>query len=103
MMGILLRIACYTIDILCHNTLRCMYWGSLSPAMAERFVKEHLLNPREFWTPFPLPGVSVSDPAFRNAPENNWSGQPEGLTYQRAILALENYGYHTLVTRLGES
>ena len=103
------RGACYdrdkngkTIDILCHNTLRCMYWGSLSQSMADRFVREHLLNPREFWTPFPLPSVSVSDPAFRNAPENNWSGQPEGLTYQRAILALENYGYDSLVTRLGE-
>ena len=90
------------INILCHNTLRCMYWGSLSPTMAGRFVKEHLLNPREFWTPFPLPSVAVCDPAFRNAPENNWSGQPEGLTYQRAILALENYGYHSIVTRLGE-
>ena len=91
-----------TIDILCHNTLRCMYWGALSQDMADRFVKEHLINPDEFWTPFPLPSVSVSDPAFRNAPENNWSGQPEGLTYQRAVMALENYGYHTMVTRLGE-
>ena len=92
----------FKVDILCHNTLRCMHWGALSPDMAERFVKEHLLNPKEFWTPFPLPSVSVSDPAFRNAPENNWSGQPEGLTYQRAILALENYGYHSIVTKLGE-
>ncbi len=91
-----------TVDILCHNTLRCMYWGSVSRAMADRFVREHLLNPAEFWTPFPLPSVAANDPAFRNAPENNWSGQPEGLTYQRAILALENYGWHRLVTRLGE-
>ena len=91
-----------TIDILCHNTLRCMYWGSISQTMADRFVRDHLMNPAEFWTPFPLPSVAVNDPAFRNAPENNWSGQPEGLTYQRAILALENYGYHTLVTKLGE-
>ena len=103
------RGACYdrdkhgnTIDILCHNTLRCMYWGSLAPDMARRFVEEHLLNSREFWTPFPLPSVAVCDPAFRNAPENNWSGQPEGLTYQRAILALENYGYHSIVTELGK-
>ncbi len=103
------RGACYdrnkhgnTVDILCHNTLRCMYWGSLAPDMARRFVEEHLLNPREFWTPFPLPSVAVCDPAFRNAPENNWSGQPEGLTYQRAILALENYGYHNIVTALGK-
>ena len=90
-----------TVDILCHNTLRCMYWGSISRRMAERFVKEHLLNPSEFRTPFPLPSVAANDPAFRNAPENNWSGQPEGLTYQRAILALERYGYNRLVTELG--
>ena len=91
-----------TIDILCHNTLRCMYWGSISQRMADRFVKEHLLNPSEFWTPFPLPSVAADDPAFRNAPENNWSGQPEGLTYQRAILALERYGYSRIVTELGQ-
>ena len=91
-----------TLDVLCHNTLRCMYWGSVSQDMADRFVKEHLLNPAEFWTPFPLPSVAANDPLFRNAPENNWSGQPEGLTFQRAILALEKYGYHKLVTALGE-
>ncbi|MBQ9252803.1 MAG: hypothetical protein IJ188_09235 [Clostridia bacterium] len=90
------------IDILTHNPLRCMYWKSISPEMARRFVMEHLLNPSEFWTPFPLPSVAANDPAFRNAPENNWSGQPEGLTWQRVIFALENYGYHTLVSRLGE-
>ena len=90
------------IDVLCHNTLRCMYWGSVSQEMADRFVQEHLLNPAEFWTALPLPSVAVNDPAFRNAPENNWSGQVEGLTWQRAILALERYGYEKLVTRLGK-
>jgi len=90
-----------TVDVLCHNTLRCMYWGSISPDMAERFVREHLLNPSEFWTPMPLPSVAANDPAFRNAPENNWSGQCEGLTFQRAMHALERYGYEKLVTRLG--
>ena len=85
-----------------HSPLRCMYWGSMSPGMARRFVRDHLLNPREFWTPMPLPSTAVSDPAFRNAPENNWSGQPEGLTFQRAIRALENYGYDSLVTVLGQ-
>ena len=79
-----------------------MYWGAFSQEMADRFVREHLLNPQEFWTELPLPSVAVSDPLFRNAPENNWSGQCEGLTYQRAILALERYGYEKLVTRLGK-
>ena len=89
------------IPVLTHNSLRCMYWGSLSKDMADRFVSERLLNPDEFWTPLPLPSVAVNDPAFRNIPENNWSGQCEGLTFQRAIRALENYGYFPLVTRLG--
>ena len=89
------------LPILTHNNLRCMYWGAFSQAMADRFVREHLLNPAEFWTPLPLPSVAANDPAFRNAPENNWSGQPEGLTYQRAIRALERYGYEKLVTMLG--
>lgn len=87
---------------LVHNNLRCMYWGSFSQEMADRFVREHLTDPDEFWTPFPLPSVAVNDPLFRNAPENNWSGQSEGLTYQRAILALERYGYEPLVTALGK-
>lgn len=90
------------IDVLCHNTLRCMYWGSISQEMADAFVREHLLNPQEFWTTLPLPSVAVNDPLFRNAPENNWSGQCEGLTYQRAIIALERYGYEPIVTRLGK-
>ena len=90
------------VNVLCHNTLRCMYWGSLDQEMADRFVQRQLLNPSGFNTPFPLPSVAVSDPSFRNAPENNWSGQSEGLTYQRAILALERYGYPELVTALGE-
>ena len=103
------RGACYdrnkngnVVDVLTHNNLRCMYWGSFSQEMADRFVKEHLLNPDEFWTHLPLTSVAANDPAFRNAPENNWSGQCEGLTYQRAILALERYGYEPLVTKLGK-
>ena len=90
------------INVLCHNNLRCMYWGAFSQEMADRFVREHLTNPDEFWTALPLPSVAVNDPLFRNAPENNWSGQCEGLTYQRAILALERYGYEKLVTLLGK-
>ena len=60
---------------LIHNTLRCMYWHSLPDALAERFVKEHLLNPQEFWTKMPLPSVAANDPLFRNVTTNNWSGQ----------------------------
>jgi hypothetical protein len=61
-----------------------------------------LLNPDEFWTPVPLPSIAINDPLFHNGLRNNWSGQPQGLTYQRAIDALENFGRFAEVTRLGE-
>lgn len=88
--------------VLTHNTLRAMYWNSITPYMAGRFVREHLLNPAEFWTGMPLPSVAVNDPLFRNVSTNNWSGQVEALTYQRAIRALENYGYDGLIPMLGQ-
>ncbi len=87
--------------VLTHNNLRVMYWNAMSRGDADRFVKEHLLNPQEFWTEMPLPSVAVNDPLFKNAKENNWSGQAEALTYQRAIRALENYGYYKLIPILG--
>ncbi|MGC6177894.1 MGH1-like glycoside hydrolase domain-containing protein [Lacrimispora sp. 38-1] len=90
------------INVLFHNNLRAMYWNSFTRSMAERFVTKHLLNPDEFWTYMPLPSVAVNDPLFRNIKTNNWSGQCEALTYQRAIRALENYGYDYLIPQLGE-
>lgn len=89
-------------DVLLHNTLRLMHWNALEPDMAQRFIREHLLNPEEFFTPFPLPSVAVSDPLFQNARGNNWSGQPEGLTWQRSIRAFENYGFLPLIPLFGE-
>jgi len=101
--------ACYdrdkenkVMDILTHNNLRCMYFGSFDQQMADEFVKYHLMNPAEFWTPMPLPSIAANDPAFRNISGNNWSGQPEGLTYQRSIRALENYGHYAELTMIGE-
>ena len=85
-----------------HNNLRAMYWNSLTRQMADRFITQHLLNPEEFWTPMPLPSVAANDPLFQNVPGNNWSGQSEALTFQRAIRALENYGYDCLIPQLGE-
>jgi hypothetical protein len=87
---------------LIHNNLRAMHHGIFTPSMAEEFIQYHLLNTNEFWTPFPLPSIAVNEPLFRNRPQNDWSGQPQGLTYQRAIRALENYGYFSLVTELGQ-
>ena len=90
-----------TMPILLHNNLRCMYFGSFDQNMADNFIKYHLINPEEFWTPMPLPSIAANDPNFENISGNNWSGQPQALTYQRAISALENYGHYAELTILG--
>ena len=87
---------------LVHNNLRCMWYGIFTQEMADAFIKHHLLNPAEFWTPAPLVSIAANEPLYQNAPGNNWSGQPQGLTYQRAIRALENYGHYAEVTLIGQ-
>ena len=89
-------------ETLCHNTLRVMYFGVLKQASADVFLREHLFNPEEFFTPMPLTSIAINDPAFRNNDTNDWSGQPEGLTYQRSITALGNYGHFAEIIVLGK-
>jgi hypothetical protein len=102
------RHACFDLDRkgrrleeLVHNNLRCMWYGIFTQEMADAFIKHHLLRTDEFWTPVPLVSIAASEPLFRSDSRNDWSGQPQGLTYQRAIGALENYGHYTEVTLLG--
>ena len=103
------RHACFDLDRtgrrqpeLVHNNLRCMWYGIFTQEMADGFVKHHLLNPEEFWTPVPLVSIARNEPLYENALVNNWSGQPQGLTYQRAIGALERYGHFAEVTLIGQ-
>ena len=58
--------ACFDLDcdgnrmnVLLHNNLRCMYYGSFSQQMADDFIRVHLLNPDEFWTAVPLPSIAL--------------------------------------------
>jgi len=78
-----------------------MWYGIFTQEMADAFIKYHLLNTDEFWTPVPLVSIAANEPLFRNGRRNDWSGPPQGLTYQRAIGALENYGHYAEVTLLG--
>jgi len=104
------RHACFDLDRdgkrlpeLIHNNLRCMWYGLFTQEMADAFVDKHLLNPASFWTPVPLVSIAINEPLFHNGLRNNWSGQPQGLTWQRAIDALERYGRFAEVTRLGHA
>ena len=102
--------------------IKCMYGGIYTQEMADEFIKNHLLNPEEFWTPFPLPSIAVNDKYFHATREysncakevyeilgeetdiddNSWSGPVEGLTYQRSIDAMLNYKHHAETVLIGE-
>lgn len=61
----------------------------------ERIYARYIRNPDEFWTPFPLPSVSINDPAFdRNLRLNSWGGPSQALTALRAPRWFEHYGKH---------
>ena len=99
-----------------------MYCGLLTQEMADAFIKEHLLNEEEFWTPYPLPAIAANDKYFHlnkdhsncaeelektgieahGIDDNSWSGPLNGLIWQRSIDALINYGYHAETSVVGK-
>jgi hypothetical protein len=110
------------IDSLTQENIKCLYSGLFTKDMADAFIKEHLFNEDEFWTPYPFPAIAANDPYFHlnencsNCSErlsalgtaghdianNSWSGPLNGLIWQRSIDALLNYGYHAETVKVGE-
>ncbi len=110
--------------ILTQANIKCMYGGIFTQEMADEFIARHLLNPEEFWTPYPLPSIAENDYYFHANPkysncyedlkkymedghnhdidDNSWSGPIEGLTYQRSISAMLNYAHHTEASMIGD-
>ena len=102
------------IDALTQENIKCLYCGLFTKDMADAFIKEHLFNENEFYTPYPFPAIAINDPYFhlnantsncakrleevggghRDIDDNSWSGPINGLVWQRSIDALLNYGYH---------
>lgn len=59
--------------------------------MFARIYHRYIRNPHEYWTPYPFPSVSVSDPRF--APKkNSWSGAAIANLALRALLWMPHYG-----------
>ena len=63
--------------------------GAATPAQAGRMVREHLLNPREFWGEWVIPSIARSDPAFRD--QDYWRGRIWGPMNYLVYLGLLNY------------
>ncbi len=67
---------------------------------AERIVREHLCNPEEFWTPYILPSIARSDPAYPDQVYFRGRALPPMnlLTY----LAVCGYGFDDVERGLAE-
>jgi neutral trehalase len=61
-----------------------------TPEQAARMVKEHLMNPEEFWGEYVIPSIARNDPAFKD--QQYWRGRIwEPMNYL-VYLGLRNYG-----------
>jgi hypothetical protein len=86
--------------------IRAMTQGMFTQQMAEDFVRHHVMNPQEFFTPYPIPSTAVNDPKFINMEKSteycSWAGPSQGLTLQRCVKALENYGFYAEIGLIGQ-
>ncbi len=57
---------------------------------AERMIKEHLLNPEEFWTKYPLPSIAKSDPSY--VKQTYWQGRVWAPMNYLVFCALQDAG-----------
>jgi len=60
-----------------------------TPAQAQRMIREHLLNPREFRGEWIIPSIARDDPAFHQ--QDYWRGRIWGPMNYLVYLGLRNY------------
>lgn len=84
-----------------------LWAGVATPAQAERIVKEHLLNEREFWRPFPVPILSADDPGYSQGYIEgekttccNWRANTWVPINYMTVHGLRSYGYGDLAADL---
>jgi hypothetical protein len=72
-------------------------WIGVAPKeRAKRLIEEHLLNPAEFWLPYPVATWSKTEPGYyqeRVGIEANWRGPCWANTNYIVMHGLMNYGY----------
>jgi len=68
-----------------------MFAGLAKPDQAERMVKEHLLNPKEFWGTYVAPTIARDDPAFKD--QFYWRGDIWGPTNYMLYEGLDRYEF----------
>ncbi|SDW32189.1 putative isomerase [Lutibacter oricola] len=78
--------------------------GVASKEQVKRMVEEHLKNPKEFWTKFPVPGYALTEPDYRQNYQGqkgcNWKGSTWIPTNYMICHGLTDYGYKDLAKEI---
>jgi hypothetical protein len=78
--------------------------GVASKVQTKRLVDEHLKNPMEFWTKFPVPGYALTEPDYRQNYQGqkgcNWKGSTWIPTNYMICHGLLDYGYEDLAKEI---
>lgn len=77
-----------------------LFAGIATQSQAERMVREHLLNPEEFWGKYVIPTVARNDLAF--ADQFYWRGDIWGPTNYMVYEGLNRYGFDKIALEYAE-
>jgi putative isomerase len=77
-----------------------LYAGVATPERAERCVREHLMNPDEFWGKWAIPSISRKDPNF--PVQKYWQGRVWPPMNFLCYEGLRRYGFHAEADELAE-
>ena len=92
-----------------YKRIKIKTWAMFAPLFAnlltkneaKELVEKHLLNPKEFWTKYKIPTVSIDDPSFD--PEGFWRGPVWIATNWFIYKGLKNYGFNDIAEQIKES
>jgi hypothetical protein len=68
-----------------------LFAGIATPEQADRMIKEHLLNPKEFWGQYVAPTIARNDPAFPD--QFYWRGDIWGPTNYMLYEGINRYQF----------
>ena len=68
-----------------------LFAGIATPEQAERMIKQHLLNPKEFWGKYVAPTIARDDPAFPD--QFYWRGDIWGPTNYMLYEGINRYRF----------
>ena len=72
--------------------------------LVEKILSRHVLNEKEFWTPFPFPSMAISDPSTKNHKKSNdWGYFTQGNTVLRTVLWMDKYGLNKVQDKVCEA